>query len=489
MQTSKIYHLYSAKEKIRLISEYKKGETITNICKKAGISRTIFYRWIKRFDASVDKETALENMHKKGDQHWRHLPGLNEFILKIVSSHPEHSLSSLLSAIEAEKGNVISRTGLYYILKRYNLTEAESRYAYADAVNTIIGSTVALETKQKEEEPVGIAAENENLASKKENKTFFPIWQRSVFAVCMVLILINSVLILSLNLNAFDLERFIDPFKFTKVKEDGKVPKLELEKPSDQIFIPKHVYHQDLNWGAMAFNTIKSIYKKGEAMTFGFGFIDNLGQTICDADIGLIITDQENKTLGSLNTNSRGVTRSSECGFVSVTNVPDYLATVSADLKEGRYNLRFTTETYNGKRTFDESILITDRVPFEVERKSYPSRIFPNAEYPVEIWINAEKDFVGEIEEEIPHILEISEISSGGIKINKSNNRSVVRWKVNLRKNQVHKLRYTIDFPPTYPAFYEVGPMVFKDNKSAEIVFSEARYWQIVADSLPQIKL
>lgn len=49
-----------------IIKRYETGETATELCNKFGISRTIFYRWLKRYQAQGRKEHALRNTFRGG---------------------------------------------------------------------------------------------------------------------------------------------------------------------------------------------------------------------------------------------------------------------------------------------------------------------------------------------------------------------------------------------------------------------------------------
>ena len=50
----------TAKQRIELIERVLKGEPVAKVCREAGISRVLFYRWIKRY-----KEEGKEGLKPK----------------------------------------------------------------------------------------------------------------------------------------------------------------------------------------------------------------------------------------------------------------------------------------------------------------------------------------------------------------------------------------------------------------------------------------
>jgi glycosyltransferase involved in cell wall biosynthesis len=81
-----------------------------------------------------------------------------------------------------------------------------------------------------------------------------------------------------------------------KKGKDGKfaitLPKLKSFKPGTYTLRTtvdtgenKYQTSQDFSWGVLAINTRKSVYQPGEKITFGFGVLDDLGGTICNAKL------------------------------------------------------------------------------------------------------------------------------------------------------------------------------------------------------------
>jgi cellulose synthase/poly-beta-1,6-N-acetylglucosamine synthase-like glycosyltransferase len=251
--------------------------------------------------------------------------------------------------------------------------------------------------------------------------------------------------------------------------------------------------YQDFSWGVLAINTRKSIYVPGETIDFGFGAVDEEGKTICDASLTLTIAIPSEKKPIVLTSDKGTITRSGKCGASTVTNTPDYQATIKAHEKEETYHLRLEALTANGRHAIDDTLKIQKDVPFTIERSSYPTRIFPPAGYPVILTVKANQDFAGTVTDTLPYSFEVKNISDGG----KSDHSSfvmpysktglqTVSWQTILKKGETYTFSYTIKFPPQSPEFYLAGPLEFKQNNNS--VFQEARQWQIAADANVQIR-
>jgi len=50
-----MYKKYSPEEKLRFIKKSEAGGSIAAICREAGVSRTIFYRWVKQYKEAGEK--------------------------------------------------------------------------------------------------------------------------------------------------------------------------------------------------------------------------------------------------------------------------------------------------------------------------------------------------------------------------------------------------------------------------------------------------
>jgi len=68
-----MYKRLSVSEKLKLVKGVLAGEKITRVCKVAGISRTIFYEWLKKYKSAPPrtKPHILSAKNPQGNKHWR----------------------------------------------------------------------------------------------------------------------------------------------------------------------------------------------------------------------------------------------------------------------------------------------------------------------------------------------------------------------------------------------------------------------------------
>jgi hypothetical protein len=241
---------------------------------------------------------------------------------------------------------------------------------------------------------------------------------------------------------------------------------------------------QDFTWGVLAIDTNKENYSVGEQVKIGMAILDDVGNTKClasgnitfsTAKVWLTITSPKG-SMQTLSTDDGKVSGSKECGVKTVTNVADFQAQIPAQ-EIGQYHIHLEAENINGKRSIDDSFRVQSTpVPFDVERSSYPTRIYPRADYPVSISVTANQDYSGLVADIVPSNFTISNISDSG-KINDNRNFKTIEWQVDWKAGQTHQLVYTIKFPPVSPEFYLVGPLTISQ-------FNEGREWQIASDSL-----
>lgn len=110
-------------DKVIMVERYKAGESAARICMEYGVSRTIFYRWIHKGNKG----------RPRGRAHWRFIAGMEGIVRDLVAGSPELSLSELHNRIKLKHMNIISRSGLYYVCKRLELTTYEKRLMYAQS--------------------------------------------------------------------------------------------------------------------------------------------------------------------------------------------------------------------------------------------------------------------------------------------------------------------------------------------------------------------
>ncbi|MDP2598346.1 MAG: hypothetical protein Q8P49_00780 [Candidatus Liptonbacteria bacterium] len=227
----------------------------------------------------------------------------------------------------------------------------------------------------------------------------------------------------------------------------------------------------DFTWGVLAVNFNKSIYNQGDKAKVGFGVLDNKGHTICNANIGMDVSSPSGK-VSRFSTTNKTITRNSSCGPGTVTNKPDYSASLAAG-ETGTYNVSVLATTANGTRQISDSFEVQNPPLFDVERYA-PTRIYPPAPYNVYLTIKANADFSGNITETVPASFNIS---AGGAQKSFTHETQTLSWPVNLKKGDSKTLGYLFKAPDISPELYKLGPLQIGN-------WQEARQWQIAADAI-----
>ena len=173
------------------------------------------------------------------------------------------------------------------------------------------------------------------------------------------------------------------------------------------------------------------------------------------------------------------IEKSGECGPNTVTYTPDYYA--HYDVKgKGTYQIKLTAVTRNGTHEITDSFEVLESVPFDVERIG-PTRIYPPSEYKMTLKIKVNEDFPGQITEKVPDSFVVTGTSDNGQET--SDGGKQIIWDADWKAGEEYELSYQFDAPDISPYLYLLGPLTFGDKKQ-EIIFQEARQWQISADSL-----
>lgn len=248
---------------------------------------------------------------------------------------------------------------------------------------------------------------------------------------------------------------------------------------------------QDFTWGVLAINVNKSIYSPGETAKLQFGVLDEKGYMVCEASLELKIKNEKLKIEEVLSSENGRIKVNREiCESKEFTLEPDFEAEYEVG-DWGTYEMTLTAETENGTHTIQDSLEVSNAIPFDVERTSV-TRIFPKNEYPVVFDIVANQDFKGQIIEEVPESFEIAEENQGNWEglgewkefdeVKAGEKSKTLIWNVDIRKGKKIKLGYAYDAPDESPQFWLLGPLQFvKKNK---VIFQEARQWQIAADAV-----
>lgn len=251
---------------------------------------------------------------------------------------------------------------------------------------------------------------------------------------------------------------------------------------------------QDFTWGVLALNTNKSVYKPNETVKLGMAILDDYGRTKClnsqdvfdRGRLWLTITSPSGSK-EELSTDNGKIYDSGKCDVHSVTNEADFQANYQTS-EVGTYQMHLEGENQNGRRSIDDIFKVDSVIPFEVERLSLPTRIYPSAGYTNTLTVLANQDFTGEIREGVPDSFQISQITPIPKMATSAGGTRSISWSVSLKKGEVITLSYTFDAPNVSPEFYLLGPLKFfqldKFNKLDQFpLFSEIRSWQIAADA------
>lgn len=138
---------FNAHTKYRILQHALKGKNITKTCKLFGISRTTFYNW--KADYQKYGITGLENKKpKKPKMPNKVSKAIEGEILAYVTKYPEDGPRRIYYELKAE-GIDVGETGIYNVLRRYNLTRKKQRMEYArnrtlnNRINRNIAKTVS----------------------------------------------------------------------------------------------------------------------------------------------------------------------------------------------------------------------------------------------------------------------------------------------------------------------------------------------------------
>lgn len=236
---------------------------------------------------------------------------------------------------------------------------------------------------------------------------------------------------------------------------------------------------QDFTWGVIAVNTNKSIYKPGDAAHISMGVLNDNGETHCmtgekSAKVWLTITDPHGE-VKKYATEDGTIQDSGECSAISVTNKADFQALFLV-ATPGIHQMKVISEIEGERREIEDYFKVEQQPAFDVERYSFPTRIYPHAPYNVIFKITAQNDYRGTVEDIVPANFRISKIGQNG-KEEKFGEFKKLIWNVDLKKGKTQEFTYAINFPLISPEFYLLGPIKIGD-------FKEARQWQIASDAI-----
>ena len=295
--------------------------------------------------------------------------------------------------------------------------------------------------------------------------------------------------------------------------EDWRPGSYTLEVSAQESFLFTRDLTQNFSWGVLAFNTHKDRYRPGEKADLSFGILDSQGSTLCDAGLSLKITSPKG-TVTVLDRSNGGIKQSGHCQGDTNAPVPDYLGTFTF-AEAGVYQFELTGNNNNGTHTIKDVIEASDTIPFEIDRTSFPTRVFPLEPYTVTLKVTAHENYKGKVQDFVPRSFYIENISDEGttdqrdltpMEMTEEEKQRIteaykditnktklffdetsyvpskvdktpvpITWNVDWKAGGTYTLSYTIHFPTISPEFFVVGPLAIGDYK-------ENRQWQIAND-------
>lgn len=120
----------SINEKYKILMHGIINKNITKTCKIFGISRTIYYRWLKRYEVSGIE--GLKTIEKNTPKMPNEVPKyIEKEILKIVKENPMLGPRRIFSKMK-EDGFLIGESGIYNVLRRNKLNKYTHRLEFSN---------------------------------------------------------------------------------------------------------------------------------------------------------------------------------------------------------------------------------------------------------------------------------------------------------------------------------------------------------------------
>ncbi len=147
-------HEFSPAYRAKIVEEHlEESKPVSELCRRWKISRPTFYKWLKRYRATIDNlqlttdekgivsdangqtsvVEALVRRHKRGLDHYKSVSGeAQKVVLKLASEKPEFSVHKLYAEVPRVEGKpIVGHHGIQNILKRNNLSSYSQRLEYA----------------------------------------------------------------------------------------------------------------------------------------------------------------------------------------------------------------------------------------------------------------------------------------------------------------------------------------------------------------------
>lgn len=139
------------RQRLIAFQDYDTGQyTVTSLCKKHGYSRTWFYKFKKRREASGDE--GLRPMIRKSPEMPNQVPVDIEYkILDYVKEYPTHGPQRISDQLSTERyGSIeVGHTGVYGVLKRHSLNTKKKRLAWVQELSGVMANVSQHEHDRK----------------------------------------------------------------------------------------------------------------------------------------------------------------------------------------------------------------------------------------------------------------------------------------------------------------------------------------------------
>ena len=120
---------FLASFKYSVLQHARKHNNITYSCREFNISRTVYYKWLKKFSklgylGLQDKQKAKPKMPNQLNKN------KEKIILNYIIEYPTHGPRRIANELR-QQGNTVSETGIYHVLCRKQLNRRLERLFYA----------------------------------------------------------------------------------------------------------------------------------------------------------------------------------------------------------------------------------------------------------------------------------------------------------------------------------------------------------------------
>ncbi len=254
------------------------------------------------------------------------------------------------------------------------------------------------------------------------------------------------------------------------VTQEGLISVVLTEADKEQLFPGIYTVELEINegglvstdtfefqWGLLSINSNQTTYESGDVADISMGALTSNGNTLCDANLNLYISDPN----GFIS--STQVLPSGYCNGNNVIDVPDYSSQFVTGVP-GEYEMYLERVDESGSVISHtlETFFVASNQPIVIER-SGPTRIYPPSPYAMELTVHAlRRSFTGEIVERVPKSFAIFNTDA---EIRPQESYTELVWKVDMASSSSLTVSYEFDAPDISPYLYELGPAQLISNE------------------------